>query len=183
MARGKRCWNLFVVVFSIIVTGTALLCGEHELKFMDRCWCEPGWESANKTTLSNVSLECKIPVLQNGDCECEPGDSTRSFLLNPNWQHPKGYRCIALCRWNKQVGVPRSLISEWKDNQGWKQLPFYMKDLPKARHTHLRERLDEFATAFNNWDYLNNSNFGNVLELGAGGYTQLRNIMEVRNFR
>ncbi len=59
-----------------------------------------------------------------------------------------------------QVGVPRSLPTEWYDNQKWKQLPFYMKDLPRARHTHLKERLKEFAVAFDHWDYLNNTDLG-----------------------
>ena len=35
-----------------------------------------------------------------------------------------------------------------------------MKDLPRARHTHLKERLKEFAVAFDHWDYLNNTDLG-----------------------
>ncbi len=42
----------------------------------------------------------------------------------------------------------------------------------------MRGRLDEFAVAFSQWAALNHSSFGSVLELGCGGYTQLRNIME-----
>ena len=68
------------------------------------------------------------------------------------------------------------------ENQKWRQLPFYQKDIvveKKGGMTHLRERLNEFADGFDNFKYLNNMHLGNVLELGCGAYTQLRNIMEV----
>jgi hypothetical protein len=141
---------------------------------MGKCWCEPGWESKTNTT-----LDCTVPILRNGYCECEPNDLQRKFLLNTSWFYlTRDYRCQALCRWNSQVGVPRAVPAEWKDNQFWRQLPFYKKELPQKRHNHLRGRLDEFADAFNGWVYLNNTRFGKTLELGCGGYTQLRNIME-----
>mmetsp|Transcript_37748 Transcript_37748/g.65240 ORF Transcript_37748/g.65240 Transcript_37748/m.65240 type:complete len:346 (-) Transcript_37748:82-1119(-) len=151
-------------------------CGKNEVLFLHECFCEPGWESSSKEV-----LDCSVPNLVVGNCECEPNDLSRSFLKNLSWAHPLGYRCQALCRWNSQVGVPRSLPTEWYDNQKWKQLPFYTKDLPRARHTHLKERLKEFAVAFDHWDYLNNTDLGHVIEFGAGGYTQTRNILEHTN--
>ena len=107
-------------------------CKQNEILFMNKCWCEPGWESSSKEI-----LQCDQPVLKHDDCLCEPDDKSRLFLKNNSWEHSKGYRCISLCRWNSQLGVPRSLPSEWKDNQLWKQLPFYVKDLPKKNHNHL----------------------------------------------
>lgn len=54
----------------------------------------------------------------------------------------------------------------------------YVKELPQTRHNHLRGRLDEFAEGYESWRYLEDTNLGDVIEFGAGGYTQLRNIME-----
>ena len=156
-----------------------LPCQRTELHFMGKCFCEPGWETTNTTIDGIVQSSCSSPILYVGGCDCEPQDTTRSFLHNTSWFHRTGYRCTALCRWNTQVGMPISHISEWKDNQVWKQLGFYTKDLPKTRHTHMRERLDEFSFAFHRWHYLNHSNFGDMIEFGAGGYTQTRNIFEV----
>ncbi len=71
-------------------------------------------------------------------------------------------------------------MGEWKDNQVWRQLGFYRKDLPiQGRQSHLIARLDEFARGYGHWTYLNNTALGSVIEFGAGGYTQLRNVMEV----
>jgi SAM-dependent methyltransferase len=103
------------------------------------------------------------------------------FLSNDSWFHPSNdYRCTALCKGNSQVGVYAAINSEWMDNQLWRQKPFYTKELPKARDTRtlLNMRLLEFSQAYDHWHYLNNSDFGHVIEFGCGGYTQLRNIME-----
>lgn len=153
----------------------ATSCQKNEVLFMHRCFCEPGWENS-----SPEKLDCSVPLLKVGNCDCEPNDLERTFLKNISWQHPLGYRCQALCRWNSQLGMPRSLPTEWYDNQKWKQLPFYQKDLPKTRPSHMRERLKEFSDAFGSWAYLNNTNLGRVIEYGAGGYTQTRNILEVK---
>lgn len=170
---------LLIVVSTLLVTAAVSsgtkTCKEHEILFMEKCWCEPGWESSSD---NEEKLQCDKAVLKHDDCDCLPEDTKRAFLTDNEWQHPKGYRCTSLCRYNTQLGVPRSLPSEWKDNQLWKQLPFYRKDLPKKNHNHLIERLDEFATAYQQWHFLNHTNLGNVLELGAGGYTQLRNILQ-----
>ncbi len=132
-------------------------CGQNQVLFLGKCWCEPGWEPP----------DCVKPVLTNGDCDClssSPND--RSFLTNTSWTHPKGYRCEALCKWNKDVGVPRSTYVEWKDNQVWRQLSFYQKDLPRPGTTHLRVRLDEFNEGFKTFSYLKGADFGDVIELG-----------------
>ena len=173
--------SLIVLICLSIVGGIfayqrATQCKKNEVLFLHRCFCEPGWECASKDP--NV-LDCSIPLYKVGDCECEPNDISRSFLKNISWQHPEGYRCQALCRWNSQLGVPRSLPVEWHDNQKWKQLPFYQKDLPKTRNSHLKTRLQEFSDAFEKWHYLNGTHLGKVIEFGAGGYTQTRNILEV----
>lgn len=152
---------------------------------MNQCWCEPGWESKlqNGSIITFPGLmDCSSPILDIGvgktSCDCEPSDTQRSFLKNSSWFHSFGYRCHALCLSNSQIGMPISHAIEWRDNQIVKQLGFYAKDLPKRRHTHMRERLDEFSKAFDHWQYLNDTNFGSVIEFGVGGYTQLRNIME-----
>jgi hypothetical protein len=145
---------------------------DNEVLFMGKCWCEPGW----------APPDCKKPILTNGDCDCYPDKpNDRSFLKNVTWTHPKGYRCEALCKWNKDVGVARAPYTEWKDNQVWRQLSFYQKDLPKTvKHngTHLKARLDEFNEGFKGFTYLKGADFGDVIELGCGGYTQLRNVLE-----
>jgi hypothetical protein len=168
------------IILSVIVCvysfEYATKCKENEVLFLHRCFCEPGWESASSDP---KVLDCSIPILQIGKCDCEPNDIDRKFLHNISWQHPLGYECQALCRYNSQLGVPRSLPVEWYDNQKWKQLPFYQKDLPKTRPSHLRTRLKEFSDAFRQWHYLNHTNLGKVIEFGAGGYTQIRNILEV----
>jgi hypothetical protein len=152
---------------------------------MGKCWCTPGFERA-------PSGICSIPVLSISNCQCEPTNPDRSFLTNFSWylnddMSEKGIRCTNLCRSNSQVGVPFSIAQEWSDNNFWKQLSFYKKELTIAserrRHNHLRERLDEFVSGFNNWTYLEGMHLGNVVEFGAGGYTQLRNIMENVNIK
>jgi 2-polyprenyl-3-methyl-5-hydroxy-6-metoxy-1,4-benzoquinol methylase len=148
---------------------------------MGKCWCTPGYELSPTTGL------CSEPVLQVGNCDCEPSNHDRSFLTNFSWylnndMSEHGIRCTNLCRSNSQVGVPFSIPQEWNDNNVWKQLSFYKKELTVAserrHHNHLRERLDEFYDGYQNWTYLEGLNLGDVIEFGAGGYTQLRNIME-----
>ena len=172
-------YELLGIFMSFESIRSLITCNKNELKFMGKCFCEPGWEATNITLNGIAQSSCNSPILNIGGCDCEPQDTTRSFLYNSSWFHHTGYRCTALCRWNTQVGMPISHIGEWKDNQEWKQLGFYTKDLPKTRHTHLRERLDEFSEAFHRWHYLNHSNLGDLIEFGAGGYTQTRNIFEV----
>jgi hypothetical protein len=89
----------------------------------------------------------------------------------------------ALCRSNSLVGVPYSNPSEWSDNLGMFQLPFYQRELPQKKKNHLKSRLDEFAEGFHNFSYLAGLDLGDVVEFGAGGYTQLRHIMEVRDIK
>jgi hypothetical protein len=171
--------------------------GVNQFNFMHRCWCEVGYEHWNATNGDPLEsdfpnedgsgeplLNCTQPIWTIGGCDCEIHDTERSFLKNASWKHPGGpgvdwpYRCEALCRSNSQVGVPFADRNEWSDNQIWKQLGFYKKELHQTRHNHLRARLDEFAVGFGQWTYLENVSLGHVIEFGAGGYTQIRNIME-----
>lgn len=148
------------------------------LWWFGKCWCEPGW-LAKEGSGSEEVPDCSAPLLKNGDCDCfSDSPQNRTFLLDNAWMHDSGYRCTALCRYTPALGVPRSIPQEWMDNQIWKQLSFYKKELPQTRHNHLRGRLDEFANAYDGWKFLEGQNLGNVLELGAGGYTQIRNILE-----
>lgn len=122
---------------------------------------------------------CTTPLLNIGDCDCFPDQpNNRSFLTDVSWMHETGYRCTALCRSTAELGVPRAIPQEWMDNQIWRQLGFYKKELPQTRHNHLRGRLDEFTKAYSDWGFLQGSSLGNVLELGAGAYTQTKNILE-----
>jgi hypothetical protein len=176
-----RCLATLVAVLlcssGLLAFEYATKCKKNEVLFLHRCFCEPGWENASTDP---KELDCSVPILQIGKCDCEPDDKERSFLRNISWQHPLGYECQALCRYNSQLGVPRSLPVEWYDNQKWKQLPFYQKDLPKTRPSHLKTRLLEFSDAYKQWHFLNGTNLGKVIEFGCGGYTQTRNILEVR---
>lgn len=147
---------------------------------MGRCFCRIGFDPHGETP----PLVCDVPVLSIGGCQC-PED--RSFLHNASWywqgdQSEKGIRCTNLCRSNNQVGAPYSIPLEWRDNNNWKQIGFYRKELTIAserrRSNHLIERLDEFAEGYNSWGWLNNSHLGDVIEFGAGGYTQIRNVLE-----
>lgn len=192
----SRCGIVMLTAVLFVLCGEvrgSVVCKKNEVSFLNKCYCEPGWESKTVDT-----LDCSVPIIENGDCECERDDIERKFLKNDSWFHPhvsifylcmpfslfsvqNDIRCTFLCKWNSQVGVPRSHPGEWKDNQVWRQLGFYRKDLPKSHMglTHLTARLDEFARGYSQWTYLNNTDFGSVIEFGAGGYTQLRNIMEV----
>jgi len=156
----------------------------HAELFMNKCFCSAGydpWPSADP----KASVICNVTVSKIGPCDCPVDD--RSFLTNDSWywhfnRGELGIRCTSLCKSNSQIGAPRSVPAEWKDNNGWKQAGFYKKELTIAserrRHNHLLGRLDEFAEGFGMWHYLNKTNLGDVIEFGAGGYTQLRNILE-----
>ena len=160
-------------------------CGENQLSFMESCFCSPGFDPSPSSSPSPSPLVCSVPVLSIGGCKC-PED--RSFLGNASWyinngdMSEEGIRCTNLCRSNNQIGAPYSLPLEWRDNNNWKQIGFYRKELQIAserrRHNHLIERLDEFAEGFANFGFLNDTNLGRVIEFGAGGYTQLRNLLE-----
>ena len=146
----------------------------------------PGYDPEPNST--DTDLRCTVVVLEIGPCKCNtqsPND--RSFLNNDTWyyetnQDEYGIRCTNLCKSNNQVGAPIAIPQEWHDNNVWKQLSFYKKELTvaseKRRHNHLIERLDEFSEGFSSWHYLNNTHLGDVIEFGAGGYTQTRNILE-----
>ena len=182
------------VLATLFVLGAALLldnitvqvtqCGNNAELFLGRCFCSAGydpWPSADP----KASMICNVTVSKIGPCDCPVDD--RSFLTNDSWywhdnKGELGIRCTSLCKSNSQIGAPRSVPAEWKDNNGWKQAGFYKKELTIAserrRHNHLLGRLDEFAEGFAMWHYLNNTNLGHVIEFGAGGYTQTRNILE-----
>lgn len=172
----KTSFLQFLLIEVIFVFQLSFQCKVNEINFLDKCFCEPGWESK-----STEVLDCTLPILENGGCDCEPLDLERNFLKNESWfHHSMDYRCNGLCKWNSQVGTARSHVGEWKDNQVWRQLGFYRRDLPVSvnRANHLTFRLLEFANAYSNFYYLNHTDLGSVIEFGAGGYTQLRNIME-----
>lgn len=184
MQAGLSCSLLLAVVAAAV----AISCGRNQVSFLNTtCYCEGGWEdrtgelTAASPAIAPESLDCSVPKLRVDRCDCDSGDESRLFLKNDSWFHPSNdYRCTALCKGNSQIGVPAAIHSEWMDNQLWRQKPFYVKELPKARdaRTLLNMRLVEFSHAFDRWRYLNRSAFGDVIEFGCGGYTQLRNIME-----
>jgi SAM-dependent methyltransferase len=85
--------------------------------------------------------------------------------------------------------VPIAHPLEWKDNLYWKQIGFYTKELRicsfNLRHTHMRQRLDEFYESYHNYTWLHGyqsptgaKGLGRLIEFGAGGYTQTRNLLE-----
>ena len=88
------------------------VCKMNEVKFLGKCWCEPGWESYPSW---DGPLNCSKPILKIDNCDCEPGDLSRSFLHNESWlaPYPGDYdrinRCTNLCKWNKQVAWVRVL--------------------------------------------------------------------------
>ena len=179
---------LFALLCAVkFVLGEPTCEGHFEL-FMGKCFCSPGydpWPTATSETNDGVVV-CNATVAQIGPCDC-PVEEPRSFLRNDTWywknnQGELGIRCTSLCKSNRVIGAPRSVPAEWKDNNGWKQAGFYKKELTIAserrRHNHLLGRLDEFAEGFSSWHFLNGSNLGHVIEFGAGGYTQTRNILE-----
>lgn len=187
---GNRNFVFIVLVIYELFQGAIIsayvnqTCLENQLNFMGKCFCSPGWETNSKSIAQPRG--CKIPVLNvtvvvnnvTDECECH----RREFYLlrNESLFHWRGYRCTSLCWWNTDVGTPISHYEQWKSNQQDKQLKFYNTDLQvnQFRHTHMKQRLDEFGTAFDQWKVLNGTDLGDVVEFGAGGYTQLRNIME-----
>ena len=158
-----------------------LECDKSEVLFLGKCFCKPGYERENAS-----SPACSIPLMKIGECECEPKLLTVKerdvFLLDPKWTHPSGYRCTALCRYSAEMGVVTSIRQEWDENQKWRQLSFYRKELTVTslgqRYTHMQQRLDEFSDGFQHFAALNKTNMGHVVEFGAGGYTQTRSILE-----
>lgn len=172
-----------VVVFKCIYS--VPICGLNQILFLNKCWCKPGYDPYPS---NSDGLVCNVTVIKIGPCICEPDKpNDRSFLTNESWYYEgdkgeSGIRCTNLCKSNNQIGVPYSIPDEWRDNNHWKQIGFYKKELTIAserrRHNHLIERLDEFGQGYSQWQFLNNANLGSVIEFGAGGYTQTRNIME-----
>ena len=69
---------------------SSMICNKNELKFMAKCFCEPGWEATNITINGKVHKSCNSPILRVGGCECEPQDGMRSFLYNNSWFHQSG---------------------------------------------------------------------------------------------
>ncbi len=56
------------------------VCKINEVHFMNKCFCEPGWESS-----SPHILNCTVPVIDINGCYCEPHDVERTFLKNESW--------------------------------------------------------------------------------------------------
>ena len=178
-----------VVAYLVTDCNGSTTCGQNQVSFLEKCWCKPGFDPF---PTNNDHLNCNVTVINIGPCSCEPDKPfDRSFLTNNSWVYTgksggnngeSVIRCTNLCKSNNQIGVPYSIPNEWKDNQHWKQIGFYKKELTiaseKRRHNHLIERLDEFGQGYSEWQFLNNVSLGSVIEFGAGGYTQTRNIME-----
>ena len=164
-------------------------CHSSELSFLGKCFCKPGYFrlAGAKGSSNEHSATCSEPLLQHGDCDCHPEltelQQREAFLLDQKWSHKKGYRCTALCRYSAEAGVITSIDQEWHENQVWRQMPFYKQELTqtsqdsKAR-THMRIRLEEFHEGFRGFQGLNGTHLGRVVEFGAGGYTQTRNLLE-----
>jgi hypothetical protein len=182
-----KCTAILIFVLAVYALAASALsvqrlkCDKSEVLFLGKCFCSPGYERKDPS-----SVTCDVPLLRIGDCECESNRLSSvdrdAFLLDPKWAHPKGYRCTALCRYTSEMGVVTSIEQEWNENQKWRQLSFYRKELTmtslRKTYTHMQQRLDEFADGFERFGALNGTNLGHVIEFGAGGYTQTRNILE-----
>ena len=184
-------------------------CHSSELEFLGKCFCKPGYYRASTGAGADAgkgdqqdsvgdaggaggegdtfSATCSEPLLHHGDCECHPEltepEQREAFLLDQKWEHKKGYRCTALCRYSAEAGVITSIDQEWHENQVWRQMPFYTQELTatsrgRQSRTHMRIRLDEFYEGFRGFQGINGTDLGRVVEFGAGGYTQTRNILE-----
>jgi len=169
---------------------------ENEVSFMKRCYCKPGWISS----VTRPQLRCDKPLHEIGRCQCGVWnkEKTEIYMSSDPKEHNKyvdtieqfggndassHLRCYNLCRSTPEVGVPISHPGEWNDNLYWKQIGFYTKELRicslNLRHSHMRQRLDEFTISYSHFAFLNGyKSLGNVIEYGAGGYTQTRNILE-----
>ena len=166
----------------------------NEVSFMNKCFCKPGWVSS----VERPGLKCDVPLHHIGDCVCGKKVNDSNVITSDPAEHnayldtvevfdsDRGIRCYNLCRSTPEVGVPISHPSEWKDNLFWKQIGFYTKELRICslglRHSHMRERLDEFTQSYGHFEFLNQyTSLGKVIEYGAGGYTQTRNLLERHN--
>jgi hypothetical protein len=136
---------------------------ENELSFMKRCYCKPGWVSS----VPRPHLRCDKPLHEIGRCQCGTwtNDKHVEIYMSKDPKEHNTYldtieqfggddvqshlRCYNLCRSTPEVGVPISHPGEWKDNLYWKQIGFYTKELKicslNLRHSHMRQRLDEFT--------------------------------------
>lgn len=163
-------------------------CHSSELEFLGKCFCKPGYYRPDDQKDSET---CSEALYHHGDCDCHPEitdvEQRDKFLLDEKWWHSAGgYRCTALCRYSKELGVVTSIDQEWRENQVWRQLPHYTQELTATstsaeKRTHMRIRLEEFGSGFQQYAALNDTNLGNVVEYGAGGYTQIRSILERTN--
>ena len=108
-------------------------CGVNSFTFFGKCFCEPGWEGqkslvevphawpphltqhreAQSIPKRGLYINCTVPLMEIGDCPCEPESLDRAFLHDPNWIHPKGFRCQNLCRLNSEVGVIYGDLARW----------------------------------------------------------------------
>ena len=169
---------LFLLLQRVIPSFSASPCNATEILFMGRCFCETGWESSTQAGPSTV-LNCTLPIRSIKGCKCE-----RSLAAPTKFRaDPDNLNCKNFCNSNSQLGIPRSIPEVWKQREYGKQLPFYSLEYRKGGSSHLKNRLLEFADGFSKWTYLNNTDFGDVIEFGAGPYTQLRNIMEHVNVK
>ncbi len=175
--------HAILLIVLVVICGarasSTLQCDSSEVLFLNKCFCKPGYEREKPG-----SATCAVPLLRNADCECDPENKNRDeILLDPKWMHKTGYRCTALCRYTSELGVVTSIASEWNENQKWRQLSFYRKELTHTslghKATHMRHRLEEFGDGFERFGALNGTDLGDVIEFGAGGYTQIRNILEM----
>lgn len=182
-------------------------CGPNAFSFFDKCFCEPGWEGASppKEPIEHdfpphllkeyecdsipkrgLHITCTKPILQVADCLCEPNLIDRSFLRDPNWHHPQGFRCQNLCRMNDEVGVIYGDLEKWEQDEAESgiQIQYYKQYLPRLlepggrENNHVVLRLDELSGGFEDFKALDGINLGHTIEFGCGPYTQVRNIME-----
>lgn len=93
--------------------------------------------------------------------------------------NPPHAACMQLCLWHPRFGITRTNPSLWQfvsdsENTVWDAIK-----RPEPEDGDGLVRYTEHSQGFDNYNSINNRNLGDVLEVGAGVYTQLFRLLNV----
>lgn len=171
-------------------------CGKNQNCLFGKCFCKPPY-SGEKCMDKRTS-----PVLLNPD-GC-PTISDRTQIKDLNFTSYKngcktggvyansGEDCATACFWQSETGItqiPKKLWTKVLENEFNHHTSAKAVKNSRTNENVFSEpttRWLEFQEGFKNWESLSNQNLGSILEIGAGPYTQILNLLKKNptiNFR
>lgn len=160
-------------------------CTTMETCFLGKCFCLPGHAGPNCTerrVLGNLKDANLCPVWTGID----QLKKQRSFQYPvekcnvPPWtRNPSA--CSIFCYWQEDAGIVSTSPHLWEvvsDAEYHHHVQYAVTDpdqLPEGQ-----TRWGEYSHGFGNFSALDNNNLGRYLEVGAGLYTQLYNIIKLK---